>query len=187
MLIVAHWPPPKEIVECDSIEGSLVPTVPSDPPARLVQAMSAWSVKSRRSPSRQSRDARVYGHATTATHEMSTPFPQTVSPTNALHCKLVSSPLSACETDNSINVILNFFYKFPFGLFLVSTRFCASKRLKECVYSERKSSAPKTRPGKRPKKRDVSGTDSGDERGMPPEFQSAHFPAEALEGVPVKR
>ena len=29
---------------------------------RLVQAMSAWLVKTRRAPSRHSRDARVYGH-----------------------------------------------------------------------------------------------------------------------------
>ena len=35
-------------------------------PWRLVLAMSAWSVKTRRAPSRQCRDARVYGHATTA-------------------------------------------------------------------------------------------------------------------------
>ena len=30
------------------------------------QAMSAWSVKTRRAPSRHCRDARVYGHTTTA-------------------------------------------------------------------------------------------------------------------------
>ena len=32
---------------------------------RLVQAVSAWSVKPRRAPSRHCRDARVYGHTTT--------------------------------------------------------------------------------------------------------------------------
>ena len=37
--------------------------------------MSAWVVKSRRAPSRYSRDARVYGHTTTAMHELSTPAP----------------------------------------------------------------------------------------------------------------
>ena len=37
--------------------------------SRLVQAMPAWSVKPRRAPSRHSRDARVYGHMTTAMHE----------------------------------------------------------------------------------------------------------------------
>ena len=33
---------------------------------RFVLAMSAWSVKTRRAPSRHCRDARVYGHTTTA-------------------------------------------------------------------------------------------------------------------------
>ena len=37
--------------------------------------MSAWSVKTRRAPSRYSRDARVYGHTTTAMHIVSTPPP----------------------------------------------------------------------------------------------------------------
>ena len=40
--------------------------------SRLVQAMSAWSVKTRRAPSRHCRDARVYGHTTTACINMST-------------------------------------------------------------------------------------------------------------------
>ena len=35
-----------------------------------VQAMSAWSVKAGRAPSRHCRGARVYGHATTAMHEI---------------------------------------------------------------------------------------------------------------------
>ena len=34
--------------------------------SRLVLAMSAWSVKTRRAPSRHCRDANVYGHMTTA-------------------------------------------------------------------------------------------------------------------------
>ena len=42
---------------------------------RLVQAMSAWSVKTRRLPSRHCKDARAYGHTTTAMHDMSTPPP----------------------------------------------------------------------------------------------------------------
>ena len=37
--------------------------------SRLVLAMSAWSVKARRAPSRHCRDARVYGHTTTAMHD----------------------------------------------------------------------------------------------------------------------
>ena len=41
--------------------------------SRLLQSMSAWSVKTRRVPSRHCRDARVYGHTTTAMHDMGTP------------------------------------------------------------------------------------------------------------------
>ena len=42
--------------------------------SRLVQqAMSVWSVKTRRTPSRRCRDARIYGHATTAMHDMRAP------------------------------------------------------------------------------------------------------------------
>ena len=48
--------------------------------SRLVQALSAWLMKTRRAPSRHSRDARVYGHKTTAMHKLSTPPP---SPTKA--------------------------------------------------------------------------------------------------------
>ena len=43
--------------------------------SRLVQAISAWLVKTRRAPSRHSRDARVYGHTTKAMHKLSTPPP----------------------------------------------------------------------------------------------------------------
>ena len=35
---------------------------------RLVQAMPAWSVRTRRPPSRHRSDLRVYGHVTTAVH-----------------------------------------------------------------------------------------------------------------------
>ena len=38
--------------------------------SRLVQAMSAWSVKTGHAPSRHRRDAKIYGHATTAMHEI---------------------------------------------------------------------------------------------------------------------
>ena len=38
--------------------------------SRLVRAMSAWSVKTRHAPSGHCRDARVYGHTTTAMHEI---------------------------------------------------------------------------------------------------------------------
>ena len=52
--------------------------MPVLPPPPLVQAMSAWLVKARRAPFRQSRDARVYGHTTTAMHKLSTPLPPPV-------------------------------------------------------------------------------------------------------------
>ena len=49
--------------------------------SRLVQAMSAWLVKTRRAPSRHSRDARVYCHTTTAVDTLSTPpFPPALFP-----------------------------------------------------------------------------------------------------------
>ena len=48
--------------------GLALPSSPTLSP--LVHAMSAWSVITRRAPSRHSgRDARVYGHTTTAMHE----------------------------------------------------------------------------------------------------------------------
>ena len=37
--------------------------------SRLVLAMSAWSVKTRRAPSRHRKDARVYGPTATAMHD----------------------------------------------------------------------------------------------------------------------
>ena len=40
---------------------------------RLVQAMSAWSVKTRRAPFRHNRDASAYGHTTTAMNDTNTP------------------------------------------------------------------------------------------------------------------
>ena len=43
--------------------------------SRLVEAMSAWLVKTRRAPSGHSRDVRVYGYTTTAKHKLSTPPP----------------------------------------------------------------------------------------------------------------
>ena len=47
--------------------------------SRLEQAMSAWLVKTRCAPSRHSRDARVYDHATTAMQKLSIP-PQLLYP-----------------------------------------------------------------------------------------------------------
>ena len=48
--------------------------------SRSVQAVCAWSVKTRRTPSRHCRDARVYGHTTTAMHNISTPPPLVCCP-----------------------------------------------------------------------------------------------------------
>ena len=42
--------------------------------------MFAWSVKTQRAPSGHCRDARVYGHATSAIHDNSTPPPPSLSP-----------------------------------------------------------------------------------------------------------
>ena len=53
--------------------------------SRVVQAMSAWLVKTLRAPSRNSRDARVYGHTTTAMHKLISPPPSlSLPPTVAL-------------------------------------------------------------------------------------------------------
>ena len=41
----------------------------------MVQAMSAWSVKTQRTPSRHCRGARVYGHTATAMHDNEYPPP----------------------------------------------------------------------------------------------------------------
>ena len=58
--------------------------------SRLVQAMSAWSVKTRRAPSRHYRDASVYGHTTTATHEIEyTPPPPPAPSTQMLEVSLL--------------------------------------------------------------------------------------------------
>ena len=43
--------------------------------SRLVRAMPACLVKTRRAPSRHSKEARVYGHTTTVMHNLSTPPP----------------------------------------------------------------------------------------------------------------
>ena len=51
--------------------------------SRLVQAMSAWLVETRRVLSRHSRRARVYGHTTTAMHKLSNPPPPPPSFTHA--------------------------------------------------------------------------------------------------------
>ena len=60
--------------------------------SRLVQAMSAWSVKSRRAPSRHCRDARVYGHMTTAMHDIEyTPLPASQAVCGRMQVTLLST------------------------------------------------------------------------------------------------
>ena len=50
-------------------------------PSRLVLTMPAWPVKPRRAPPRHCRSARVYGHTTTAMHEIEhTPPPAPPDP-----------------------------------------------------------------------------------------------------------
>ena len=63
---------------------------------RLVQAMPAWLVKTRRAPSRHSRDARVYGHSTTAMHKLSTPPP--FPPIHRLLLSVISRVKRGSET-----------------------------------------------------------------------------------------
>ena len=58
---------------------------------RLVQAMSAWLVKTQRVPSRHRRDARVYGHTTTAMHTLSTPPPEATKTCPLPQMKLYSN------------------------------------------------------------------------------------------------
>ena len=59
-----------------------------------VQAMSAWSVKTRRAPSRQCRDVRVYGHTTTAMHSNEYPPPRPCLKPDFLSVYCLSSLLS---------------------------------------------------------------------------------------------
>ena len=71
------WGSPRLILALITSESELVSNLhaPCDSPStsrfasRLVLAMSAWSVKTRRAPSRHRRDARVYGHTTTVVHD----------------------------------------------------------------------------------------------------------------------
>ena len=60
--------------------------------SRLVQAMFAWLVKTRRVPSRHSRDARVYGHTTTG--HAQTEYPPPSAPRESRH----KVPTSASRT-----------------------------------------------------------------------------------------
>ena len=65
--------------------------------SRLVQAMFAWSVKTRCAPSRHCRDARVYGHTTTAMHDTE----YTPPPPRSTMVHLVASPVfpGSCKVE----------------------------------------------------------------------------------------
>ena len=56
------------------------------------QPMSAWSVKPRCAPSRHCTDARVYGHTTTAMHDVSTPPTLNYSSCGRLRAKALDVP-----------------------------------------------------------------------------------------------
>ena len=59
--------------------------------SRLVQATPAWSVKTRHTPSRHCRDARAYGHTTTAIHEIECISPIEYPPSLPRHTHMVAS------------------------------------------------------------------------------------------------
>ena len=61
---------------------------------RLVQAMSAWSVKPQHAPSRHCRDARVYGHTTTTMHKIEYISPIEFTPPPPAHPCLLTAPSS---------------------------------------------------------------------------------------------
>ena len=72
--------------------------------SRLVQAMSVCLVKTRPTPLGHSRDARVYGHTTTAMHKLSppTPFPPYffATPLTLLLPLPLPLPLPLCQQHN---------------------------------------------------------------------------------------
>ena len=63
-----------------------------DGTSRLIQSASAWSVQTRRAPSRHGRDARVYGHTTTTMHDMSTPPPIPCDLWSTCRCRYNGKP-----------------------------------------------------------------------------------------------
>ena len=79
-------------------EGSahIVPPPPLHGASHLVQAMSSWWVRTRHGPSRHCRDAMVYGHATTARHDMSTPPPP---PATILAPLAVEASFQLCQEE----------------------------------------------------------------------------------------
>ena len=64
--------------------------------SRLVHAMSVWSVKTRHAPSRHCRDARVYGHTTTAMNEIEYTRPSPPHPRHPRNCLLKAPAAFVC-------------------------------------------------------------------------------------------
>ena len=62
--------------------------------SRLVQEMFAWSVKTRRAPSRHCSNARVYGHTTTAMHASFTRAPPPLPYAWPQHRNTASTPIA---------------------------------------------------------------------------------------------
>ena len=81
--------------------------------SRLVQEMSAWLVKARRAPYRHSRDARVYGHTTTAMHKLSTPPPPPSNPPPA-PADTKGTSLSASASSSGLSAVIRRMAR-PFG------------------------------------------------------------------------
>ena len=69
--------------------------------SRLVQAMSAWLVKTRRGPSRHNRHARVYGHTSHAYSEDTPPRARQNSLVAAYAENAASPPFLLGENDAS--------------------------------------------------------------------------------------
>ena len=71
-----RWPKAaSRVVLCRMQVALHAPRLTPRDASRLVRAMSAWSAKTRRAPSRHCWDARIYGLETTSMQEMSTPLP----------------------------------------------------------------------------------------------------------------
>ena len=73
--------------------------------SRLVQEMSARSVKIRRTPSRHSRDARVHSHTTTVMHAIEHPPPAGPPPHTCTTCPLLSRWYPSWHYDGSFRRI----------------------------------------------------------------------------------
>ena len=94
--------------------------------SRLVQAMSAWLRKTRRAPSRRSKDARVYGHTITATHKLSTPPPPLPPVSGTTHFQPLPYILVILSTTRSVRMAIHVptlhMGRFPRRIYLTKSR-----------------------------------------------------------------